>query len=120
MPNLSILYAAVCKCASTPVLAFYTKLAHCNAALAVNTGTSVNVLFVESFLALKRASRCGRYTIDISLLHLTGVNADIHHILGVVRVPVRLEKGIPVMNLHFHVLLPYGSPVPFLLTGRGG
>ncbi len=92
-------------------MAFSTKLADWNAALVVDTGASINVLSEEAFLALKRASRGSRYQLRTSSLHLTGVNADVFHILGVARVPVHLGKGTVVINLYFHVLRIFALPL---------
>ncbi len=96
--------AVVGACTPASVFAFPTKLAPLRASLCIDTGSSVNLLDFDCYLALRRESRGGRYALRPSDLTLTGVAADRLDIRGVVRLPISLGKYSPLLYLDFYVI----------------
>ncbi len=64
--------AVVGACAPASVLAFSAKLAPLRVSVAIDTGSSVNILDLDTYHALRRKARGGRYALRPSDLTLTG------------------------------------------------
>ena len=96
-------------------MALPTKVGSCGLSLAVDTGATVNVLSEESFKALKRSFRGGQWPLRQSDLHLRGVTGSALRILGIVTLPIRLQKGLPVKRIDFFVAANFKLPADGLL-----
>lgn len=111
----SLYESVVAACSQPEIMALKVKLGPLQASFAVDTGAAVNVLSERTYLALKRASRGGRYQLRPSDLNLCGVTADRLNILGLVSLPVSLERNTPVMRLDFYVTSNFSLPSDGLL-----
>ena len=80
------------------------------ASFAVDTGAAVNILSEEAYLALKRASRGGRWPLKPTDINLMGVSHTPLKILGVVCLPIRLGKTTKVMRMDFYVISEFSLP----------
>ena len=85
------------------------------ASFAVDTGASVNVLSEDSYLALKRASRGGRWPLKPTSTNLLGVSHTSLKVLGVVSLPIRFGKNSKVMRMDFYVIWDFSLPSDGLL-----
>ena len=92
-----------------------TNIGFLKASFAVDTGASVNVLSEEAYLALKRASRGGRWPLKPTDKRLMGISQAPLRILGLVQLPIRLGKCTHVLKLDFYVISNFSLPSDGLL-----
>ncbi len=102
-------------CSQTQILTLPVTLGSLKASFAVDTGAAVNVLSADAYGAIKRARRGSRWPLRPSDLNLVGVSADSIDIKGIVRLPIRLGKHIPVVRVDFYVASNFALPADGLL-----
>ena len=105
----------VAACTQTSAMVLPAQVGFMKASFAVDTGASVNVLSEDSYLALKRASRGGRWPLKPTDTNLLGVSHTPLKILGVVSLPIRLGKNSKVMRMNFYVIQNFSLPSDGLL-----
>ncbi|RUM27774.1 MAG: hypothetical protein DSY32_05100, partial [Aquifex sp.] len=96
-------------------MALPTRVGKHSLSLAVDTGAAVNVLSEESYKALKRNSRGGRWILRPSDLNLSGVTGSTLQILGKISLPVRLSKATQPIRTDFYVTSNFKLPSDGLL-----
>ena len=96
-------------------MALPTKIGSCGLSLAVDTGATVNVLSEDSFRAIKRTFRGGRWPLRQSDLNLRGVTGSALSISGMVTLPIRIKRGLPIHYLKFYVTSNFHLPADGLL-----
>ena len=105
----------VSSCTQTNAMVLPAQVGCFKASFAVDTGASVNVLSEDSYLALKRASRGGRWPLKPTDTNLIAVSQTPLKILGIVSLPIRLCKNSKVMRLEFYVIADFSLPSDGLL-----
>ncbi len=83
--------------------------------MAIDTGSSVNILDLDTYNALRREARGSRYALRPSDLTLTGVAADRLDIRGKVSLPLCFGKFSPTLRLDFYVLANLALPCSGLI-----
>ncbi len=102
-------------CSQTQILALPATPGSLKASFAIDTGAEVNVLSADAYAVLKRASRGRRWPLRPSDLNLVGVSSDSIDIKGIVRLPMRLGKRIPVVCEDFYIASNVALPADGLL-----
>ncbi len=105
----------VAACDQTNIMALPTKVGSCGLSLAVDTGATVNVLSEESFKAVKRSFRGGKWPLRQSDLNVRGVTGSALRILSIVTLPVQMKRGIPIRRMDFYVASNFQLPAGGLL-----
>ena len=114
-PSAVVYSALVATCSSSNVMVLPGKLGRVPASFAIDTGASVNLLSLEAYTALKRASRGGQWPLRPSDLTVSGVSSEPLDIHGIVRLPLRLGKASPALQLDFYVSSTLSVPSDGLL-----
>lgn len=96
-------------------MALPTHIGKLRLSLAVDTGAAVNVLSEESYRALKRHSRGGKWVLRPCDLNLSGVTGSSLQILGKVTLPVRLSRNSRPFRTDFYVTSNFKLPSDGLL-----
>ena len=96
-------------------MALPTRVGRCKMSLAVDTGATVSILSIESYLALKRTSHGGRWSLRQSDLNLRGVTGSALETVGMVTLPVTIHKGSSAVRMDFYVVTNFSVPTDGIL-----
>ena len=95
------------------------KVGGINVSLTVDTGAEVNLLSEESYMALKRNARGGRWPLRQSDLNLKGVTGSSLGVIGKTTLPLCLGKGCSLIRVDFYVVTNFQLPADGLLGLSG-
>ena len=96
-----------------------TKVGGVNVSLTVDTGAEVNLLSEESYMALKRNARGGRWPLRQGDMNLEGVTGSSLGVIGMITLPLCLGKGCSLTRMDFYVVTNFQLPSDGLLGLSG-
>ncbi len=111
----SLYHNIVAACKSQEMMSLPTKVGHFKMSLGVDTGATVNLLSIESYVAIKRKARGERWSLRPSDLNLRGLTGSALEVVSMVTLPVIMHKSGPAIRLIFYVVTNLNVPTDGIL-----